>query len=347
MIRFLTVLVLGTATALSAAAEPPAAPAQDVQAIQLADQAPERHIVVPGDTLWSIAGKFLKDPWRWPEVWRLNKEDIKNPHRIYPGNVVVLEKDADGKPRLRVQDGKLLPRIYSEDYKREIPSIPTNVINPFLSTPLIVDANALDNAARIAMTPPDRIFLGRGDIVYVTNADQHTEKWQIYRPGKPVLDPETQALLGFEAYYLGTATQREVGDPATFEIVTAKEEVARGDRLLPAGQPPLVNYAPRKPEFEVDGRIVSVYGGVGEGGRLSIILINKGLSDGLSVGHVLQLQRNVLVRQRDEKGQIEVLKAPDARYGLAFVFRTFDQLSYALVMESAGAVVINDHIRTP
>lgn len=341
MIRILTALVLGTAAALCSAADQPVPP------IQLAENAPERHIVVPGDTLWSISGKFLKEPWRWPEVWRLNKEQIKNPHRIFPGDVVVLEKDADGTPRLRMQDAKLLPRVYSEDYKREIPSIPTSVINPFLSTPLIVEANALDSAARIVATPPDRIFLGRGDVVYVGNADSLTEKWQIYRPGKPVLDPETNALLGFEAYYLGTAAQREVGDPATFEILTAKEEVQRGDRLLPAGQPPLVNYAPHKPEIQLDGRIISVYGGVSEGGRLSIVLLNKGSADGIEIGHVLRLQRNTLVRQRDEKGQMEIFKAPDARYGLIFVFRTFEQLSYALVMESVGPVSVNDHARTP
>ena len=338
MIRIISALILATAAALCSAAG---------QELQLADNAPTRHIVVPGDTLWGISGKFLKEPWRWPEIWRMNREQIKNPHRIYPGDVIVLDRDADGQPRLSTQSARLRPQIYSEQLSKAIPSIPPNAIDPFLSAPLIVEADGLDKAARIIATQQDRVFLANGDLAYVVNADPATEMWQVYRKGRPLPDPETKEILGYEAFYLGTARQTEPGDPATFEIITLKEEIGRGDRLLPAVPPTLVNYVPHKPEQNIDGRLMSVYGGVNEAGRFSIVSLNKGTLDGVEIGHVLALQRNRVIVQRDEEGRKESVKVPEERYGLIFVFRTFDRISYALVMQSKGSVVVNDHARTP
>jgi len=338
MIRIISALILALAAALCSAAEPP---------LQVADNAPDRHIVVPGDTLWGIAGKFLKEPWRWPEVWRMNREQIKNPHRIYPGDVIVLERDADGTPHLTKLDAKLQPQIHSELIKQAIPSISPNVINPFISAPLVVEAGTLEDAARIVATQQDRVFLANGDLAYVANADPDKERWQVYRKGRAMPDPETKEILGYEAYYLGTARQTEPGAPATFEILTVKEEIGRGDRLVPEVPPLLFNYVPHKPEQNIDGRIVSVYGGVSEAGKFSIISLNQGTRNGIEVGHVLALQRNRTVVQRDENGRKESVKVPEERYGLVFIFRTFERISYALVMQSEGSVVVNDHARTP
>jgi hypothetical protein len=338
MIRIISALILALAATFCSAAEQP---------LQLADNAPERHIVVPGDTLWGIAGKFLKEPWRWPEVWRMNREEIKNPHRIFPGDVIVLDRDADGNPRLSRQAAKLQPQIYSEQLTQAIPSISPNVINPFLSAPLIVEAEGLDNAARIVATQQDRVFLANGDLAYVSNADPAQEKWQIYRKGRAMPDPDTKEILGYEAYYLGTARQTEPGDPATFEIITMKEEIGRGDRLLPAVPPQLFNYVPHRPEDGINGRIISVYGGVNEAGKFSIVSLNQGTRDGIEIGHILALQRNRTIVQRDENGKKESVKVPEERYGLVFVFRTFERISYALVMQSNGSAVVNDHVRTP
>ena len=338
MIRIISALILALAAALCNAADQP---------LQLADNAPDRHIVVPGDTLWGISGKFLKEPWRWPEVWGMNRDQIKNPHRIFPGDVIVLDRDADGNPRLSRQNAKLQPQIYAEQIQQAIPSISPNVIAPFLAAPLIVEAEGLEKAARIVATQQDRVFLANGDLAYVTNADPTKERWQIYRKGRPLPDPETKEILGYEAFYLGTARQLEAGDPAIFEVLTVKEEIGRGDRLLPEIPPTLMNYAPHKPEQKIDGRIVSVYGGVNEAGQFSIVSLNQGTRNGLEVGHVLALQRNRTIVQRDEKGRKETVKVPDERYGLVFIFRVFDRLSYALVMQSEGSVVVNDHARTP
>ena len=338
MIRIISALILAMAVTLSTAAEPP---------LQLAENAPGRHIVVPGDTLWGIAGQFLKEPWRWPELWRMNREQVKNPHRIFPGDVIVLDRDADGNPRLSVQNARLQPQVHSEQIVKAIPSIPPNAINPFLSAPLIIDEGGLVNAARIVATQQDRVFLGNGDTAYVTNADPAQKEWQVYRQGKALPDPETQAVLGYEAFYLGTAQQMEPGDPAIFEIISAKEEIGRGDRLIPAIPPQLINYVPHKPEQPIDGRIVSVYGGVNEAAKYSIVSLNQGTGNGIEIGHVLALQRNRVVIQRDENDLKQVVAVPPERYGLIFVFRTFERISYALVVQSEGPVKINDFARTP
>ncbi len=339
MNRIIAALVLVVATTLCAAAGQP---------IQLADSAPQRHVVVPGDTLWDISAQFLKEPWRWPEIWRMNREEIKNPHRIYPGDVIVLDRDINGNPLLRVQDGKLRPKVYSAQMEQAIPAIPPNVIEPFISVPLIIEANGLDGAARIVATQQDRVFLGNGDLAYVNDADPSKTQWQVYRNGKPLLDPaDPKRILGYEAFYLGTATQTIPGQPATFQIQAAKQEIGRGDRLVPAARPALVAYIPHKPEVQLDGRVISIYGGVGSAGRGSIISLNQGSSNGIEIGHVLALERNRTVVQRDEADRKIDVQIPPERVGLAFVFRTFERISYALVVQSAGTIGVNDFVRTP
>ena len=346
MNRIISALLLALAASFAQAADP--------TPIQIADNAPERHIVVPGDTLWGISAKFLKEPWRWPEIWRLNSEQIKNPHRIYPGDVIVLDRDANGNPLLRLANkgsGKLEPKIYSEQVQQTIPSIPPNVIEPFVSEPLIVDDISVNNGARIVAMQEERVFLGPGDKAFVAGASDrpNQELWQIYRPGKPLLDPEdNKSVLGYEAFYLGTATQQQPGEPGVFEIRTFKQEVGRGDRLLPAFPPKLVNYAPHKPDTNIEARVVSVYGGVGTAGRGSIITLSRGISAGVEVGHVLAIYRNRSDTFRNpETDQKETVDLPPERYGLIFVFRTFERVSYALVVNSNGSVNLNDLLRNP
>ena len=358
MIRIMSAFILAlTATVCSAAEQP----------IQLADNAPEKHIVVKGDTLWGISAQFLKEPWRWPEIWRMNREQIKNPNLIYPGDVIVLDRDAEGKPILRVmkkhgakitqisQDVTLLPQIYFEKNRDAIPPIPPNVIGPFLSEPLVVEANGLENAARIVATQQDRVMLGKGDLAYVENADPSRQDWQVYRRGKALLDPaypgqsqdNPKYVLGYEAFYLGTAKQTVPGNLATFEIKSAKEEIGRGDRLLPSVRPQLEAYIPHKPDFLVEGRIVSVYGGVDSAGRGSIVSLSRGSEDGLEIGHVLAIERNRTVSGRDEYDQKTSLPIPPERVGLVFVFRTFNRISYGLIVQSEGTIDSNDFVRTP
>jgi len=319
----------------------PAAP------LELADNAPDRHIVVRGDTLWDIAATFLKQPYRWPEIWRLNQEDIKNPHRIYPGQVVVLDR-RETPPRLRLEDMvKAEPRIYSSEEREAIPSIPQKAIEPFLSRPLVLEANALDPAARIVATPENRVYLGQGDIAYVTGVTDGVKLWNIYRPGKTLVDPETREVLGVEAIFLGSARLVRAGDPATIEIVASRQEIGRGDRLLPAPPPEIISYVPHAPTAAIAARVISVYGAVAEGGRNSIVSISRGQRDGLEVGHVLAISRAGKRISNRYKDKQEVIQLPDERYGLLFVFRVFERVSYALVMDVSRPVVPGDLVRNP
>ncbi|GBG03207.1 hypothetical protein AZSI13_25340 [Azospira sp. I13] len=319
------------------------------EALGIADNAPDRHIVVPGDTLWGIAGKFIKEPWRWPEIWRLNKEQLKNPHRIFPGDVIVLVKGDDGNPQLKIAKPlKLQPKQYTENIQSEIPTIPQSAIEPFLTQPLIVEPEGLENEARIIATQEERVYLGNGDKAFVVNMREPAEMWHVYRPGIPLKDPQTQEVLGHEAFYLGNARLIQPGDPAMVEMQGLKQEVGRFDRLMPATRPPLITYAPRKPDFNIEARLISIYGGVGSGGRNSVISISRGVRDGLDVGHVLALYRNEQrYEHRNEKGEREQVFVPAQRYGLVFIFRVFERVSYALVMESAVPLSLSDILRTP
>ncbi|MCX8018295.1 MAG: LysM peptidoglycan-binding domain-containing protein [Rhodocyclaceae bacterium] len=336
-------LIFGFSTVAALAQSAPAA-----RPIELAPDAPDRHIVVRGDTLWGIAAKFLKDPFRWPEIWRMNAEQIKNPHRIYPGQVVVLDKSG-AEPQLKLATVKLSPEVRAEPLDDAIPAIPPQAIEPFLSQPLVIDVAGFGNAPRIVGTQDGRVFTGNGDLIYTTPVDPEIRHWQIYRPGKPFVDPDTQEVLGLDAIYLGNARATNApGEVTTLEITRVKQEIGRGDFLTPADRPIITNYMPHPPAKDISGRILTIYGGVGEGGAHSIVTLNRGKNDGVEMGHVFALHRagaTVVNRFEDDRPQTHVL--PDERYGLAFVFRVFDRVSYALVMESARSVLPGDRFSKP
>lgn len=337
-----------TATAATATVATVATTAA-VRPIELAADAPERHVVVPGDTLWGIAAKFLKDPFRWPEVWRMNAAQVKNPHRIYPGQVVILDTSS-GQPQLKLGFIKLSPQVRSEPISREIPAISPQAIEPFLSQPLVIDAAGFDSAPRIVATQESRVMTGSGDRIYVSDADPKVRQWQIYRPGRVLRDPDSSEVLGVEAVFLGSA--RSLGDAAegvtTMELTNANQEIGRGDRLVPANRPEVMSYMPHVPTEPITGRILNLYGGVGEGGRYSIVSLTRGQRDGLETGHVLSIERaGAAVSNRFDDEQPQIHQLPDERYGLLFVFRVFDRVSYALVMDASRAVVPGDKVRTP
>jgi hypothetical protein len=322
--------------------------AEEVKPSDIADGAPDRYVVLPGDTLWGISARFLKEPFRWPEVWRLNRDQVKNPHRIYPGEVIMLE-GRSGEPQLKLGEmGKGKPVVIVEDTRKEgIPSIPQNVIEPFLSQPLVVDEDGLRTAPRIIATQEDRVYVGSDNRVYVTGVKSADTNWQVYRPAKALVDPDTAEILGYEAFYLGSARQTREGEPATFEIATARQEIGRGDRFVVATRPEIVSYVPHAPGAQVAGRLISVYGGLGEGGRYSVVSLSRGLRDGLEIGHVLALYRaGAEVTERFE-GKKTTYKLPEERYGLVFVFRLFDRVSYALVMDASRPIMVGDAVRTP
>lgn len=341
MLRIISALLLAATTATATADDGP----------PLVSNPPERHIVVPGDTLWGISGKFLQQPWRWPEIWRLNKEQVANPHRIYPGDVVVLDL-SQGSPQLKLAKpltpARLQPQVYSEPVRSSIPSIPTNVIEPFISRPLIVEAGDLDKVPRILAAEESRVLIGAGDLAFVKGMQQDDiEKWQIFRPGKPLKDPENGQVIAHEAFFLGDARLIQAGDPAVVKVVRAKEEITRGDRLVPSPPQTIITYAPHRPDNEIAARVMSIYGGLNEAAAGSVISLNRGSRDGLEIGHVLALFRKRNAADHDQDGRRTSTALPEQRYALVFVFRVFERVAYALVMESSRPVIVGDAARNP
>lgn len=351
-------------------------------AVQLQKNAPERHVVVKGDTLWGISGKFLKDPWLWPKVWRMNRSEIKNPHLIYPGDVVVLDTSS-GSPQLKLvrETVVLEPGIIEEPLAEEaIQTISPSVITPFLSQPLLIENNQLDDSPRIISGPDNRVVLSPGTRVYINDIKEGAGTyWNVYRPGEQLIDPDTREVLGTEAIYLGDVDIARYGAPATGDIVRAKEEIFTKDRLIVSQDEFKSSFVPRAPDAEINGRIMRIYGGVAEGGPNTVVSINRGKDDGLEEGHVLAIKRygKVIVdpEYKDSKSnkatpeelnseattaengrdvkqtklalQPGQVKLPDERIGLLMVFRTFDKVSYGLIMNASDSVHTLDAVQTP
>lgn len=358
--------------------------------LTLADGAPNSYTVVRGDTLWGISGRFLKDPWRWPEVWNMNKEQIKDPHWIYPGDIVSLSFDADGRPRLSIGANggggegstvRLSPKVRTDAITTAIPSIPSSAISPFLSLPLVVEADGLANAPRIVAAEDGRVIIGAGNTAYAVGLNpQRGVKWQIYRPGKALVDPTSKEVLGYEATYLGDAKVTRFGETSSLEVLKSTQEINRGDRLTPTLESTLPSYSPHAPDKQIKGAIVSVVGGVDDAAQYFVVALNLGKKDGMEIGHVLAtLQLGETVSTADNEadrgswfgrskwfsGNTEsadakpsstdsttaelpaTVKLPDERNGLAFVFRVFDRISYALVMSSRRPLKVGDVVQTP
>ncbi len=262
--------------------------------IQLQKNHPDRYVVVKGDTLWGISGKFLKDPWQWPKVWKMNRAEIKNPHRIYPGDVVVLDT-SNGDPRLSLlhETVTLEPGVREEPLEREaIQTISPSVIGPFLSQPLLIENGKLDNAPRIISGQDNRVILSPGTRVYIDNIKENEGlHWDIYRPGEQLADPDTKEVLGTEAIYLGEVNITRYGAPASGDIVRAKEEIFAKDRLVVSPEEFKSSFVPHAPDAQINGRIMRIYGGVAEGGPNTVVSINRGKNDGLEEGHVLAISR--------------------------------------------------------
>ncbi len=317
------------------------------------DNAPDRHIVVKGDTLWDISAKFFKDPWKWTQIWGLNKDTIKDPHWIYPGDVIILDRatgilHVDASTETSGSGGdtiKLSPkaRVQSSEHSA-IPSISVSDIGPFLSRVLVIEKDELSHAPTLVGTYEQRVILGNDDIAYVKGLSEgNGSMWQVYRPGKALLDPDSKEVLGYEATYLGEAEAEKLADLSTIKITKAIQEINVGDRLIQTSGEYSSNYVPRAPESQITARVISIYEGVSQAGQNAVITLNKGQRDGLQNGHVLALYRKGEVVKK--KG--ETLSLPDMRYGLLFVFRAFDKAAYALVMQTRLPVELLDSAQTP
>lgn len=358
---------------------------------ELAPNAPDNYTVRGGDTLWAISGLFLKSPWRWPELWGMNLEEVRNPHLIYPGQALFLDK-SNGRATLRMRQAsgagmptdtvRLSPRTRYESLSdMTIPALSPSAIEPFLAEALIVDEASFALAPRIVATRESRVMLSRGDRGYarstysgadstvrpLSTAKGEPTNYRVYRNATPLKDPTTKQILGYEAQYVGRAqlvrgeSVAQIADdagkegapafeivPATIDIVNSKQEMLVGDRLVPEPRRELLSYVPRAPAIALSGQVVSVYGSnFANASSNQIIVINKGSQDGLERGHVMALVSDGerLVDKTDNTRP--AMKLPNERNGLMMVFRTFDRLSYALILEVSTSVLVGDRFVNP
>ena len=356
---------------------------QGVPLAELSATAPDSYRVRPGDTLWGISALFLRRPWRWPELWGMNLAAIANPHLIYPGQLLTLDK-RDGYARLRTgqaQDMRQdIPTVRVSPHSRSegladlaLPTLPAHLIEAFLEQPMVVDAQLLRQAPRIVATTDERVLMANGDRAYVrSSAGQLLEplagqprSWRIFRDAVALKDPDNGEILGYEAQYLGQAellegesrlaasdAQGKVQEslvPAVIGIVDVKGEIRAGDRLLPAPERSYTSYMPHAPKTEVNARVMSIYGAsaVKYAAQNQVIAINRGSQDGMASGQVLELVTQGQVIQDKTGGKREQLQLPREHNGLAMVFRTFDRVSYALILEVQRAAVVGDYLVTP
>jgi len=325
--------------------------------------APDQHLVVRGDTLWGISTLFLEHPWCWPQVWGLNKAEIKNPHWIYPGQMIYLDRAA-GRLRLgtNITNGekisntsgssslKLHPQFRDDALAIDaIPSIPQNEIEPFLIQPIVLDENEIKDSPRIVATPEGHVNVGKNEKAYVLGDLKGIKTFQVYSPGVALKDPETKKVLGYEFAYLGTVKlvheSKLANEAHSFIISSSKLEMSEGDRLRPVPDAEVINYIPHPPSTNVDARVVSIYGGIAQAGQHQIISINRGSSSGLDIGTVLQLYHRSVVIQ--DKVTRSAIKLPDEEYGTLFVYRVFNNVSYGLIMQVSDSVQVGDVAKTP
>lgn len=367
--------------------------------VALNDNPPSSHIVVEGDTLWDIAGRFLRHPWQWPEIWNVNRQ-IENPHLIYPGDEIFLTYK-DGRPLLglrRARYVKLSPGVREQARVRAIPPIPLDAIHQFLSRPRVLSPDDIDGAAYVVGSQDEHLATGLGNRIYIRGIpDESVNRFSVFRPGGEYLDPDTNQSLGQEALHIADVVIHKFGDPATALITWSNREVVKGDRLFPQELQEFPEFVPHAPEGVVEGRIIDVIDGVSQIGQHNVVVLNKGAADGLAPGHVLAIFQTGEVikdrigteqahRQRLEDlrraelenpsavgrffdgiangmravkldidrtfnqpigGQPVTVQLPEERAGELMIFRSFDAVSYGLIMNTQRPVHVLDKVRNP
>ncbi len=336
---------------------------------------PERYVVVKGDTLWDISKRFLKDPWLWPSVWHINP-NIRNPHLIYPGDVIIMYQ-VDGKPYLTL-DGqaglhpqgkkpakktepikpglkvvKLSPSKRVSGIQKAISTIPMSAVRPFLDRPRVVTEEQVEDAPYIVSSYEGHLVSGTGNRIYARNLYDPLPSYNVVRPGKEYVDPETGDVLGYEVIYLADANLVKMGneeedEPATLIVTRSLREVLNNDILLPyEEQEEMFQFTPRSPEETVKGQIVDVFNGVSQIGQHMVVVLNRGEADGLAPGHVLAIRQRGEVVNDSSRLLFSSVKLPDERAGLMMVFKTYKNISFALIMEANRALHVHDYFENP
>ncbi|MGH8139493.1 MAG: LysM peptidoglycan-binding domain-containing protein [Steroidobacteraceae bacterium] len=326
--------------------------------------APKSYTVKRGDTLWGIASMFLRDPWLWPEVWYINPQ-VANPHLIYPGDTLALAYGRDGRPQIRLEQGgaaRLEPRLRSSPLEGAIPTIPYAAISAFLSRPSVLTSEQVRNAAHVVAFREEHVVAGTGHEVYISDLNASpNSRYSIVHVGDELRDPDDGKVVGYEGIYTATALVSRPGNPTKALLTDAARETLQGDKVLAADLDVPLNFMLRAPRNDVHGRIISVIDGTRAIGQYQIVVINRGKRHGIDAGHVLavdqagQVVRDVygnrsgFSRYFGETGSAFApkVKLPDERAGTLLVFKSFDRVSYALIVGASNTIHVGDVVHNP
>lgn len=320
------------------------------KAVELNTEHPDKHTVKKGDTLWDISAMFLKYPWHWPDIWQVNPQ-IENPHLIYPGDQLSLVYK-NGQPVIELNRGKRLVKLSPEVREivldKAISTIPLSALGPFLSKPRVVGEEVMDKAPYVVASADERLISGSGDFVYAKGLTSEDEDFSVFRQGDVYKDPDTGEILGYEAIHIGDAQRLTDGTPAKVGLQRTNKEVLIGDRLLPVeNQEFEFNFIPRSPESTISGRIISVFDGVSQIGQFQVIVLNRGLRDGLEAGHVLSVYKaGETINDEVTEDRNDTVTLPDEHAGEAMVFKLYDKVSYAIVMKATRAMHVLDKVES-
>ena len=343
---------------------PPASAPVETQGIPLAPNAPDSYVVKRGDTLWGIAKVFLRDPWYWPEIWQVNPQ-IQNPHLIYPGDTLRLVY-IDGRPRILLQPGllrgeaaRVSPRVRSQPLEAAVTTIPYETIAAFMSKPSVLEKDQIKLAPYVLATRDQHIVMAEGDTVYARGFKQPVEvgmHYNLVRVGEALRDPDDKSILGYNGVFTGTGHVTRVGDPVSLIMTESTRETYPGDKLFPGSVDVPLDFVPTAPTMRTHGSIIAVSDGVTVIGQYQVVVVNRGARDGLTPGNVLAVfTRGDMVHDNSSHGFVTgvstmfspKVRLPDYRSGTFMVFKTFNRMSYGLIMEATDVIRVGDIVKNP
>jgi LysM repeat protein len=340
------------------AAAPSSEPAQG--GLALNPNAPDSYVVKRGDTLWGIAKVFLRDPWYWPEIWQVNPQ-VQNPHLIYPGDTLRLVY-IEGKPTIMLQRGdaaRVLPRVRSQPFEGAVTTIPYETVAAFMSKPSVLDKDQIKGAPYVLATPDMHVAMAAGDVLYArgfTGPVQLGTHYNVVRVGDALRDPDDNRIVGYDGIFTGAGHVTRSGDPATLIMTESARETEPGDKLFVGGVDVPLDFIPSPPKIKTNGRIMAVSNGVTIIGQYEVVVINRGAIDGITPGNVLAVWKaGDVVADTANKGFLngmsrlvaKKVQLPDERIGTFLVFKTFDHMSYGLIMEATNVIRVADRVENP
>ena len=320
--------------------------------------APQNYTVKQGDTLWDIASVFLRDPWYWPEIWYVNPQ-VQNPHLIYPGDVLALAYGADGNAQVRLERGgatRLSPKVRSQPLEGAITAIPYEIVAAFMSRPTVLEKDQIDDAPHVVASRDQHLIAAAGNTIYAVGEIEGdvNSRYNIYHIGEELRDPDDNDVVGYEGIYTASARVTRTGDPTTLEVVESARETFDGDKLFSGDSDVPLDFIPHAPASGTEGSIISIVDGISVVGQYQVVVINRGTSHGLEPGHVLTVEEaGLTVRDKHSgmgryaSGMGSKVRLPNEKAGTFMVFKTFDRISYGLIMESFAPMRVGDRVASP